>query len=258
MLEPRRFVRMPPAPTIRGPRRAWEGRCAAAVVPESVWYGRRSVSRVRAAVEAAPGGRRSLPGGLGRAGGAEPGRIGALERGVRRAPQRQTVALLADALGLSGGHRAGLEAAVERRRGPAAPRARARPEHRGPARRRPARRPGATVTFLFTDLEGSTRLLEAHPAAYRDAVPATTPSSGGRWRPTAGRCSRRWGTRCTRPSPAPPTPSRRPGRAAGAAGGGLGRAGAGALRARMGLHTGEVGAARGRTTSGRRCTAARG
>src|SRR5262245_31766059 len=30
--------------------------------------------------------------------------------------------------------------------------------------------PAGTVTFLFTDLEGSTRLLEAHPAAYRDAV----------------------------------------------------------------------------------------
>src|SRR5262245_26499115 len=30
--------------------------------------------------------------------------------------------------------------------------------------------PAGTVTFLFTDLEGSTRLLEAHPAAYREAV----------------------------------------------------------------------------------------
>jgi predicted ATPase/class 3 adenylate cyclase len=30
--------------------------------------------------------------------------------------------------------------------------------------------PTGTVTFLFTDLEGSTRLLEAHPAAYREAV----------------------------------------------------------------------------------------
>jgi transposase len=30
--------------------------------------------------------------------------------------------------------------------------------------------PEGTVTFLFTDLEGSTRLLEAHPAAYREAV----------------------------------------------------------------------------------------
>jgi class 3 adenylate cyclase len=30
--------------------------------------------------------------------------------------------------------------------------------------------PEGTVTFLFTDLEGSTRLLQAHPAAYQDAV----------------------------------------------------------------------------------------
>jgi predicted ATPase/class 3 adenylate cyclase/DNA-binding CsgD family transcriptional regulator len=30
--------------------------------------------------------------------------------------------------------------------------------------------PEGTVTFLFTDLEGSTRLLEAHPAVYREAV----------------------------------------------------------------------------------------
>ena len=30
--------------------------------------------------------------------------------------------------------------------------------------------PAGTVTFLFTDLEGSTRLLQAHPAAYRNAV----------------------------------------------------------------------------------------
>src|SRR5687767_9989036 len=30
--------------------------------------------------------------------------------------------------------------------------------------------PSGTVTFLFTDIEGSTRLLERHPAAYRSAV----------------------------------------------------------------------------------------
>jgi predicted ATPase len=30
--------------------------------------------------------------------------------------------------------------------------------------------PTGTVTFLFTDLEGSTRLLQAHPGAYREAV----------------------------------------------------------------------------------------
>ena len=34
----------------------------------------------------------------------------------------------------------------------------------------PAALPEGTVTFLFTDLEGSTALLEAHPAAYREAV----------------------------------------------------------------------------------------
>jgi predicted ATPase/class 3 adenylate cyclase len=34
----------------------------------------------------------------------------------------------------------------------------------------PAALPEGTVAFLFTDLEGSTRLLQAHPAAYRDAV----------------------------------------------------------------------------------------
>jgi class 3 adenylate cyclase len=30
--------------------------------------------------------------------------------------------------------------------------------------------PAGTVAFLFTDLEGSTRLLEAHPVPYREAV----------------------------------------------------------------------------------------
>jgi class 3 adenylate cyclase len=34
----------------------------------------------------------------------------------------------------------------------------------------PRELPDGTVTFLFTDREGSTRLLEAHPAAYREAV----------------------------------------------------------------------------------------
>jgi class 3 adenylate cyclase len=30
--------------------------------------------------------------------------------------------------------------------------------------------PSGTVTFLFTDVEGSTRLLERHPEAYRTAI----------------------------------------------------------------------------------------
>ena len=52
--------------------------------------------------------------------GLSPEGVGALERGVRRAPHRETVARLAAALGLSGADGAGLEAAVERRRGAAA------------------------------------------------------------------------------------------------------------------------------------------
>lgn len=43
--------------------------------------------------------------------------IGALERGARRAPYRETVSLLAGALGLSGAEHAELEAAAERARG---------------------------------------------------------------------------------------------------------------------------------------------
>jgi class 3 adenylate cyclase len=30
--------------------------------------------------------------------------------------------------------------------------------------------PSGTVTFLFTDVEGSTRLLDRYPAAYRGAI----------------------------------------------------------------------------------------
>ena len=44
--------------------------------------------------------------------------ISDLERGARRAPYRETVRLLADALGLSDADRAALEAAVDRGRGP--------------------------------------------------------------------------------------------------------------------------------------------
>ena len=102
-----------------------------------------------------------------------------------------------------------------------------------------------------------------HPPAARPTRPptgrpcaATTPCSGRRWRRTGGRCSRRWGTRSTPPSPAPPTPWR-----AALAGqlalqaGGLGRRRA-PLRARMGLHRGRWSVQGGATTSGRPCTAA--
>jgi len=46
--------------------------------------------------------------------------ISDLERGARRAPRRDTVALLADALNLAGEQRHAFEGSVTRRRGPAA------------------------------------------------------------------------------------------------------------------------------------------
>lgn len=52
--------------------------------------------------------------------GLSPRGIGDLERGIKTAPHRDTVALLAEALGLTPAERAALEAAVVRRRGPRA------------------------------------------------------------------------------------------------------------------------------------------
>jgi non-specific serine/threonine protein kinase len=95
--------------------------------------------------------------------GLSPEGVGALERGVRRAPQRQTVALLADALGLSGAARAGLEAAVERRRGPAPPRPDARHPSRAPDAR-PHNLPAPLTSFVGRgrELAEVRRLLGAH------------------------------------------------------------------------------------------------
>src|SRR3984957_20728902 len=53
--------------------------------------------------------------------------VGSLERGIRRAPHRETVALLAEALSLSGPEKAGFETAAEHARG------RARADPTGPA-----------------------------------------------------------------------------------------------------------------------------
>jgi class 3 adenylate cyclase len=66
--------------------------------------------------------------------------------------------------------------------------------------------PAGTVAFLFTDLEGSTALLEAHPAAYRDAVARhhalrhgwTDAHGSGRWAPRGRRTGA--GGWATRPS----------------------------------------------------------
>src|SRR5206468_4143619 len=102
------------------------------------------------------------------------------ERGVRQTPQRETVRLLAEALELAAPERATLEAAAHRRALPGAPGA---GEQAALARRTagdqppppvrvaaPADLPLGTVTFLFTDIEGSTRRWEQHPQAMRAAV----------------------------------------------------------------------------------------
>jgi class 3 adenylate cyclase len=43
-------------------------------------------------------------------------------------------------------------------------------DHRQPASQAPAPLPTGTVTFLFTDIEGSTRLWEQHPQTMQDAI----------------------------------------------------------------------------------------
>ena len=91
-----------------------------------------------------------------------------LEQGAHR-PQGGTARRLAAALGLAGAAGARFAAAA----GPAP--GRPRPSRaEGPAGAAappvPPARPAGPVTFLFTDLEGSPRLLQAHPAASREAV----------------------------------------------------------------------------------------
>ena len=118
--------------------------------------------------------------------------------------------------------------------------------------------PAGTVTFLFTDLEGSTALLEAHPAAYRDAVAATTPCSGRPWRRTGGVVFETVGDAVyaafARPTDA--VAAALAGQRGPAAGtGGLE---AGATQGADGPAHGRGRARRGGTTSGRRCTAAPG
>jgi transcriptional regulator with XRE-family HTH domain len=70
--------------------------------------------------------------------------VGSLERGIRRAPHRETVALLAEALSLSGPEKAGFETAAEHAR------ARARADPTGPAHRN---LPTRLTTFVGRDNE---------------------------------------------------------------------------------------------------------
>jgi class 3 adenylate cyclase/DNA-binding XRE family transcriptional regulator len=100
--------------------------------------------------------------------------ISDLERGLSRTPRRETVALLAEALGLTIEAQAVLQATIVRRRGPPAT---ARPLS-GPslpatvAAATPATQdlPAGTLTFLLTDIEGSSGLWERHPQAMSAAL----------------------------------------------------------------------------------------
>ena len=129
--------------------------------------------------------------------GLSPEGIGALERGVRRAPQRQTVALLAAALALSAADRVAFEAAPARRRGPApTPAPPAAPPHNLPhqltsfvgrgrelveVRRLLAAR--ALVTLTGAGGVGKTRLAlqAAADVLASDGAPDGWPDPGGVW-----------------------------------------------------------------------------
>jgi predicted ATPase/class 3 adenylate cyclase len=94
--------------------------------------------------------------------------INDLERGVRQTPRKDTVTLLAQALGLSEEERTAFAAAARRGAGAAAsavstasPPARDVGQLTAPA----VALPSGTVTFLFTDIEGSTHLLQRLGAA---------------------------------------------------------------------------------------------
>jgi predicted ATPase/class 3 adenylate cyclase len=87
--------------------------------------------------------------------------IADLERGERQPPRKDTVALLAEALGLDGDKRTAFEVAARRGTGRPAPApSAASPPSAGQGESAAPALPTGTVTFLFTDIEGSTRLLQ--------------------------------------------------------------------------------------------------
>jgi predicted ATPase/class 3 adenylate cyclase len=108
--------------------------------------------------------------------------ISALERGLSRAPHQDTLELLAEALQLSAEERAQWELATRGKRLPGADTAlplerdSQPPAHELPLLSPPLPSrdlPTGTVTLLFTDIEGSTRLLQQVGERYTDLLDAT-------------------------------------------------------------------------------------
>ena len=98
--------------------------------------------------------------------------------------------------------------------------------------------PTGTVTFLFTDIEGSTKMWERDAARMQAALGGMTRSYRAPSRPTAATCSRPSVMPSVPLSAQPRSPRRCPGGAADSAGRRMGR---GLLiRARMALHSGEA------------------
>ena len=92
-----------------------------------------------------------------------------LERGARLHPRRDTVALLADALGLAGEDRSTFLSAARHPLPRAASVSAPTPAAPG-SLALATTLPTGTVTFLFTDIEGSTRLLQRLGDAYAGAL----------------------------------------------------------------------------------------
>jgi predicted ATPase/class 3 adenylate cyclase len=94
--------------------------------------------------------------------------ISLLERGLTRAPQLDTLERLSEALQLEAPERAAWEHTTRGLRLPSEETAPVLEDERGPLP--PRDLPTGTVTFLFTDIEGSTRLLQRLGPAYALAL----------------------------------------------------------------------------------------